>query len=185
MTDQKVLKDLRLLAEEVALGSGASATGDKTVALGINARARLDKSWNVSGLPLIKKDDGESDQVLEYSGALAVILWKERDLKAATDYLITLPAGGLFFPVEVGVVITTANSVSGQPTVRFGYQGTPAGYLAATLCSGLTAAGTRNRWTSLVTYTGKDTLYAGVTSAASATELKGRFYMQGMWIENE
>jgi len=185
MADIKVVKNLKILAEELALGSGSSVIGDKGIALGYNTAVRIDKSYNIAGLPLIRNDLGEDDIIQNFGGPLAVLFWKEYSLKSVTDYTYALPSGALFFPVQLGVIVTAANNVTVQPTIRFGYTGTLAGFLAAVATAGLAAAGDRAQYTTLVTYAGKASLSAGVTVTATATELKGRFYMIGMWVESE
>lgn len=169
-----------------AVGLGF-AYGYSCTGIGASARSRIDETSNLCGPLINRKDNGENSvySLLFYSGAEIVMLTKEIDLKTIADTTITLPTGASFFPNEVGVIVTSANTVTIQPTLRFGYTGTPAGLVAATPGTGLTSTGVRNRFTTLITPDARSSILGGVTIGATATTLLGRFYFSGMLIENE
>lgn len=183
MANKFVVQDLRVRADSLALGNLAEASGSKVVALGYAAAARPAAVWNIAGLPVVRKDMGESDFVLAFGGAQCILLTRVASLKTVAEVEMALPAGTLFFPDEAGVIVTAATGVSGQPTLRFGFSGNPAGLLAPTATSGLGSAGDRQRFQNLLSAGGRGSLSAGVTSAASATLLNGRFYFKGVLVE--
>jgi hypothetical protein len=96
-----------------------------------------------------------------------------------------LPAGCRFYISELGLITHTVTGLVAQPTVRFGISGTPAKHLAATLTTLLTVAHKREKWTPLVPEDGESSLSAGVTVAANATTMRGRFYWKGILVEDE
>ena len=107
------------------------------------------------------------------------------DIWVAEPIQINVPSGCLFYPDEIGLITTgTVSSVTAQPNVQFGWNGTPAGLLASTPTINLTQVGSREVFTSLLTCDGKSTLTFSVTGAASATTLACRAYFKGILIEN-
>lgn len=172
-------------------GYGATAAlgaiADKGMALGYGASVRIPGTINLSGMPICRKDNGESsaDCAQYFSANEFIIQSKEVDLEAVAEQTITLPAGCKFFVNEAGVIATVVSGLTVQPTVRFGRTGSLALLLAATITTGLTAAGGRHRFTTLLDASGLTSLTAGVTIAAVATTLLGRFYWLGMLVEDE
>lgn len=168
-----------------ALGNNASVQASRSVALGNGAIARLADSFNVSGVPIIRKDAGESVPIQSWSGMPALIFSAEKDLKTTFDVTVTLPAGCKFWLDEVGIVCTALDTLATQPTIRFGIVGTLAKHYVAAITTQLTAVGKRETVVPLVPQDGETTLSAGVTIAASATTCKGRFYWKGIYVEDE
>lgn len=172
-----------------ALGLGYSvvASAHESAALGYRAVARVQKTVNVGGAIIQRKDDGEAagDALHSFPGVEVVLMSKEVDLKVVADQTLTLASGCHFFADEVGLLITSANTVSGQPTIRAGWTGTLAGLLAAVQTTGLDAGHDRQRFASMLDSGGKTSLTAGVTVAATATTLLGRFYWKGLLVEDE
>jgi len=107
------------------------------------------------------------------------------DIWVAEPMQLTVPSGCLFYPDEVGLITTgTVSTVTVQPSVQFGWNGTLAGILAPAQTTNLTQIGSREIFKSLLTYNGKSTLTFSVTGAASATTLACRAYFKGILIEN-
>lgn len=174
-------------AYSTAAGSEAVAMATYSAAFGYSARTRIAHTINLGGFNIIRKDDGEPVGVVPwiFGGMEAIVFSEEVDLKAVAEQTVTLPAGCHFFFNEVGAVATVVSGLVTQPTVRFGWTGTEAGLKAAAVTTALTAAFTRERYTTLLTAAGQTSLTAGVTSAASATTMLGRFYWKGMLVEDE
>ena len=109
------------------------------------------------------------------------------DLKTVADTTVSLPAGYTFFPTELNLVITAADTVTGQPTIRFGNTNNNAALLAAVATTNMTAVGNRSRYTTLVTANGQDETYNltfGVTIAAAGTTLSGKAVFIGYFIKD-
>jgi hypothetical protein len=108
------------------------------------------------------------------------------DLTAAGDTEISLPTGARFYPNEVGIVITEADSVTGQPSLSFGEgSASPATLSASAQTTGLDVVGDRERRQTLNKDVGVTVLSATVDTAATATTLTGRVYFQGLFVEDE
>jgi hypothetical protein len=171
-----------------AIGSDSNNSGQNAQALGESAVNRIDSSTNISGAIVIRKSDAAAD-LLPYqfsSGAEVVIMSENFDATGAvTVDAGAFPAGVRFFPTEVGIIVTSANTVTVQPTVSYGISGNNALFIAAAITSGLTTAGARERKTSLLTFAGQTSLTAEVTIAATATTLECRCYWKGFVAENQ
>lgn len=168
-----------------AIGYGAYNSGEGGQALGFNSVNRITKSTNIGGAIIIRKDNSETDPYRYFAGTEDVILTSEIDLKATSTTTITLPSNVKFFVNEVGTIMTQANTISVQPTVSFGKTGSNAFLLAATATTGLTAAGKRDKQTSILQAEGVTSLVAEITIAATATTANGRFYFKGFIVEDE
>jgi len=131
---------------------------------------------------------GSSFIVLGNSKTGSVVITSDDiDLKTVADTTIPLPAGYTFFPIEVNLIITAADTVSVQPTIRFGNTNDNAALVAAGSTSGLTAVGTRVRAKNFATDDGQDQTYNltfGVTVAATATTLTGRAVFVGYYVKD-
>ena len=129
---------------------------------------------------------GSSFIVVEGSrNGLVVLYTDEVDLKTVADTTIALPANLYFVPIEAFLVLTDADTVTGQPTIRFGNSSDRAVLKAAAATSGLTANGDRHRVTTFHTNDAQDSTYdlsAGVTVAATGTTVKGRFGFVGYYL---
>lgn len=170
-----------------AFGYNNTSSGGQAVAIGYRAVARIANTTNICGPQIIRKDNAEGLAVAfrAFSGVEVVLTSPEQDLKTVADYVLTLPAGCRFYPDEVGVIVTSATAVTIQPTVRFGNSGTPAKFLAATITTTAIVQFDRQRFQALLSAAGEATVSAGVTIAATATTMLGRFYWKGLLVENE
>jgi hypothetical protein len=175
-------------ARGVALGYFAYVNANNSSAIGSGARVVIAGATNITGPIFCRKDNGESagNAMQVFSGTEVVVMTKEVSLKATGTQTLTVPTGSTFFLTEVGVISTIQTGSGTQPTVSFGITGTLAKYLAATVTTTLTAAGKRQRFTSLlVPEDGATTLAATITSASTYTTHSGRFYFKGILIEDE
>ena len=170
----------------VAIGRLASCSGDYGAAFGKGAINRIGESNNITGLSLIRKDNGEAatDEHLYFTGSQAIVFSKEIDLKTLADDVstITIPTGSTFYPDEVGVVVTSADTVTVQPEVSFGITGNATAVLTQTATTKSTAKG-RDIFTPAKD--GVNSLTASVKVGATATTLLGRFYWKGILVEDE
>ena len=193
----------------IAIGQGADTDGDDAIAIGRSAESKADNAVSigavlhsqcegsvaigkfsittphvfcVEALPAARKGGTEAGAAWEMSSAQSVILSDVLDLKTLQTYTIPMPTGVTFYPDEVGVIVTAADTVSGQPTLRFGITGTVDKYLAATATTGLAAGRDRERFATLASSAGATTLRAEVTVAATGTTLSGRVYWKGMAV---
>lgn len=173
--------------EAVAIGEGAQALGVNTGAFGTRAEARIANTVNMCGPHINRKDDGESagNAFKSFCGVEVVLMTKEVDLEVVADQTITLPAGCKFWIDEIGLITTSIDTLTVQPTIRFGITGTLAKHYSATITTALTAVGKREIETPLVPEDGETSLTAGVTVAATATTALGRFYWKGILCEDE
>ena len=169
-----------------AQGPNSTASGYRSSAIGSKAHSRINYTTNICGPQITRKDNGEglAETFNQFCGVEVVLTSPIEDLKTVTDYVITLPNGCHFYPDECGVIITAADTVAVQATVRFGNSGTPAKLLAATITTTAAAVYDRHRFQTLLSAAGEVTLSAGVTIAATATTLTGRFYWKGLLVED-
>ena len=170
-----------------SIGYSATSISNLGIALGSNAINRIGESNNITGLSLIRKDNGEAatDEHLYFTGSQAIVFSKEIDLKTLADDVstITIPTGSTFYPDEVGVVVTSADTVTVQPEVSFGITGNTTAVLTQTATTKSAAKGR-----DVFTPSSKDgvtSLTTSVKVAATATTLLGRFYWKGILVEDE
>jgi len=172
----------------VALGSGARVEAGNTGGIAIgNTTVARDRTLQLGALSVVPrniKSGTDADAIWQSTGPQVVVMTAAKDLKTLASYTLTLPTGVTFYPDEVGVIITAASGVSGQPTVRFGITGDETKYLAATATTGLDAVRDRQRFPTLVSDDGAQTLRAEVTVAATGTTLTGRFYWRGTAVSD-
>jgi len=172
-----------------AFGYACQATvGNSCAAIGVSARARIANTTNICGPQIVRKDNGESagSAFRLFCGVEVMLATKEIDLKVVAEHTITIPAGAHFWITEVGLWVTSINTMTVQPTVRFGITGTPAKHLAATLTTNLTAQYKRQTAAPLVPNDGETGgITFGVTGGATATTMKGRAYFRGILVEDE
>jgi len=167
-----------------AVGADAYTGANNAVAVGNGASTSVERGLNIAALPVVTDAVAvEADCHWKKNAASVVIMSAPIDLTATTTHTITMPSGVTFYPDEVGVIVTTADTVTGQPTVRFGATGAETRYLAATATAGLTAVRTRERFTTLASDEGSTTLAAEITIAGAATTLTGQFYWRGFAVE--
>jgi autotransporter adhesin len=174
-------------ATSSAFGNTNTASGSKSSAFGYRSIARIDKTTNICGPIIARKDNDEASglELHSYCGAEIVLLTKEVDLKVAATQTITIPSGANFFPNECGVHITSADTVTVQPFLTFGITGTNNKLIASIQTTGLTAALKRQRFQTLLSSDGEASLTATVGTGATATTLLGRFYFKGILVEDE
>ncbi len=170
-----------------AIGVTNTAAGDYSNAIGYKAEARINYTTNIGGPQINRKDDGEAAGIAfeSFCGVQVVLMTKEVDLEVVADQTITLPSGCKFWHDEIGLIATSINTLTVQPTIRFGITGTLAKQNAAAITTDITAAGKREIEVPLVPEDGETSLTAGVTIAATATTALGRFYWKGLLIEDE
>jgi hypothetical protein len=175
----------------LAIGAGAVASAAGASAIGDGAVARIQKTVNLSGPVINRKDNGEAAglEFETYAGASVVLMTKEIDFKVVADHFIYLPSSCAFFCNEIGVICTAASSVNGQPYIRLGWTGTPNGYADVQRTDYMNAVRSRERLVSVSPdgngYDGKTSLQVSITQAASASSCKGRVYFVGLLVENE
>lgn len=169
-----------------AIGYDCTADDNRSTAIGYTAFARVRNTINMGGAIINRKDNGETAIAAFYSfvGAQIVFMTKERDLKEVADHTIYFPSDCKFWITECGLVATNIDTLSVQPTVRYGITGSPAKHGAAAITTNITAEGKMEIETPLVPGDGETSLVAGVTIAATATTARGRFYFVGKLIEN-
>jgi hypothetical protein len=151
------------------------------------AACRVDDCANLAGGIIIQRGGlaVESDWLLALSGADIIIATAVLDLTAVAEYTVTLPNFCRFWIDELGLLITGLDTLTVQPTVRFGISGSPAKHRVAALTTLLTAVAKRERWTPLAPEDGETSMTFGVTVGATATALEGRAYWRGMLVESE
>ena len=158
--------------------------------------ANVQRSINISGIDYALNDSGEGDYWLNFSSRTNTIYGPEVDfLGAPADFTVTCPANCKVWVEEVGWILTVLTLDGGaltvQPTVRAGITGTLAKLLAAVPTTLLTAAGTRERYITLLTDVGETTLTAGFTVAGTIAgggagiAYKGRPFWVVRAVENE
>jgi hypothetical protein len=109
------------------------------------------------------------------------------DATSTGETNVPLPAGYTFFPDTIEVCVTAADTVTGQPTLEFGNSNDTDALKTAAATTNLTAAGHRNRYTSLATNTGQDDSYGlsvNVTSAATATTMTLTIVFVGFFLKD-
>jgi len=174
----------------ISIGGETNADGDYSVGIGYQSRANIDKTHQINGPSIARKDAGEvaGSEILHYSSQDNYIFSEEFDLTQAlaNDVVsISIPIGAKFYPSEVGYVVTSANTITQQPTLSFGVTGTPAALLAANTMTKTTAGG-RDVFSTLLSGDGVTSLTASlVTTQGAATTLLGRVYFKGLLLEDE
>ena len=171
-------------AGAIAFGDGANADGADSIAIG-GTWVFVPRTLQFAALPAVSRNNNSYTEAVaawKMSGAQSVIMSEPLDLKTLQTHTIPLPTGVTFFPEEVGVIITAASGVTGQPTLRFAITGTEAKFLAATATTGLDAVHERERFATLLSSDGAKTLRAEVTVAATGTTLTGRVYWKGFAV---
>jgi len=171
----------------VALGGGCEARALRAVALGVGAIARVQDTANIGGALILRKGQTTpaTDWLRLMMTAEIVIATGEINLKTVADQTLTLPTGCKFWLTTLGIIATNIAGLTTQPTIRYGITGNLAKHRAATITTLLTAAAKRETYAPLAPEDGETTLTAGVTVGAAGTTIKGRFYWQGLLVEDE
>ena len=170
-----------------AIGYNSLASGNKSTAIGFAAIARIEKTTNICGPQLIRKDDGEGagTEFESFCGTEVVLMTKEVNLKAVAAHTLTLPTGCKFWLRECGLIATVVDTMTVQPTVSYGITGNTVKHGAALITTNLTAAGKMEIETPAVPGDGETSFVGAVTVAATATSMLGRFYFSGKLVESE
>ena len=172
--------------ESTAIGLYSNVIGPRSIGLGFtNIPGSVERVFQVGALPAVPMPWGttpESTAAYTMSGSQSVIMTQPLDLKTLQTRTIPIPLGATFFPEEVGVIITDADGVTGQPTIRFGITGDETKFLAATATAGMDAVHDRHVYGALSSTDGAKTLRAEVTVAATGTTLRGRIYWKGFAV---
>jgi hypothetical protein len=108
------------------------ATVSNAIVIGYGGTNRVEQTTTLRGPIMVRRDNGEAagSEFLIYSGADVIVLSKEVALTSTGTQTVTIPAGAHFYPDEVGVVATDANTVSVQPFVKFGNQADTQAFVA-------------------------------------------------------
>lgn len=171
----------------VVIGHNASNNNASTsIAIGYSSFSRVSNTVQISGTSISRKDDSAFTSTLEFlfgSSNEAIVMTKEIDLKTLGTVTIAVPAGSRFYPNEVGIILTTlGGTITGQPDVSFGINGTNNKFVTQTTSS-LTALYARDVYTSITTE-GESTLTFTVNEEAiGSADIKGRAYFKGMLVE--
>ena len=170
-----------------ASGNYSTASGNYSTALGANAEARIQDTTVIAGPIINRKDNGESaGATLEtYSGVEVTLATKEIDLKIVASHTITIPTGSTFYPNEAHVIATAADTVTNQATVSYGITADKDKFKVAAQLTKSDVVKQRERFITLLTEDGEQTLVADVTNGATATTSKGRVVFKGLLIEDE
>lgn len=179
--------DLVLCIESTVAGDHATVGSKFRIFQTGSCTTRIDKTYQIMGVPMVRKSDGTSDaQPLLYStGSEFVILFPVADFEVLGTASIVFPTGYKFFIESCGVIVTTADTVTSQPHFSFGVNGSTSVYKASAATTGLTAAGARNNYTTLLTADGKTSVSYEIHNAANATTLEGRVYFKGFLVEDQ
>lgn len=186
--------------ESIALGVRCVASAAGATALGDRAIARVANTLNVAGLPIIRKDNGESagTEFTSFSGMPAIIQSKTIDLTVAQLYLIQLPIGPRFWIDEVGleVVTNTVTTVTATPFVSWGTKVNATytqKYRLIDQMTGLAAAGSREIFSTFENDFGETSDISNTVSLGGRIEIgattsgpgtyTGRFYWKGRFVE--
>lgn len=172
----------------IAIGFEAQVADNALLGIALGSiTTETPRTLHAGALPAVPRKQGTlttSDAAWAMVSPPAVIMSDVVDLTAVADVTAPIWDGVRFFPDEVGLIITAADGVTGQPTIRFGITGTLDKLLAATATTGLDAAHKRERFQTLASSDGESSLTAGVTVGATATTLTGRFYWKGFAVVN-
>lgn len=113
--------------QSLAVGYHCNAAADQATAVGNTATARVPQTFNIGGLPIIRKDNGEAvgTEFISYSGMPCIVQSNNVDLKVAQIYSIQLPVGPRFYIDEVGIEVTREDAQFGlqilsEPFVSWG-----------------------------------------------------------------
>lgn len=157
-----------------ALGQYAYALADYTTAVGAGSCANITKTSNIAGIDVVQKYDEYKLDSLANNTARTVIIWGDPVSVTATSTVTkTMPTGIHVWVEEVGVIVSTfslnGGTLTTQPTLSFGVTGDNDKHRVAEITTLLTAAYTRERYTTLLTDVGETSLTMQITVAATIT----------------
>jgi hypothetical protein len=175
--------------KNIALGRSVFATGaDNSIGIGFDILNPIARSHVTTGASLVQKSASKSGSELIYYAAQENVIFSDNmnlTVAAADDIIIwTIPTGSTFFPDEFGVVVTQSDTVTVQPQVSFGISGNTTSLLGATATT-KTAVGGRDIFTPLSKDGLTSSIRASLKVSATATALRGRFYIKGMLVETQ
>ena len=172
-----------------AFGYQAKATGAQSSAFGYSAIANIACTANISQPLIHKKDSGETTggDFSQFSSTETTLMTKEIDLKTTACHTITIPTGATFFINEAGVISTCVDTLTTQAKFKIGCgDGSNTNtILDETQSTELTVAKKRERYIPNNSEDGLQTIVVEISTVASATSAKGRFYFKGMLVEDE
>lgn len=178
--------------ESIAVGDHAQAVGVGSIAVGGLSVARPDRVVNFAGLfAALSADDADGtwgdnyDAFWVYGAPGVVVLSLPVDLAEAGTIECPVPEGVTFYPDEVGLIVYEADDVTVQPEISFGADADPEALLADVQTTGLTAAGHRQRFTTLLSAHGQTDLTFTVATAATADTLTARAYWRGFAVQDD
>ena len=168
----------------LAAGFGSIVTGAQSIGIGVASGNTKDNTNVISGVSLVKNITPLLSGILELTGSEGYIFSVPIDLKVVTDYVVTLtmPTGTSFYPTELGVIVSSANTVTVQPNVSFGITGNSTSLLASTPTTKSAVKG-KDVFTP-ISGDGVTSLTTSVKVGATATTLTGRFYFKGILVED-
>ena len=172
----------------LAVGYSSAAAGGCASAFGYNSKANIACTVNISQPLIHKKDAGETagGDFTQFSSAETTLMTKEIDLKTTACHTMTIPTGATFFINEAGVISTAVTSLTTQATFKIGCATDATNtILENTQTTDLTAAKKRERYIPNNSEDGLQTITVEISTGASATTAKGRFYFKGMLVEDE
>ena len=171
------------------MGYYSTTCDDNSSAFGYKSMARIASTVNISQPLIHRKDNGELDNDTAFSmfsSAETTLMTGEIDLKTAGCHTITIPTGATFFINEAGVISTAVDTLTTQATFKIGCAtNATSTILEATQTTDLTAAKKRERYIPNNSEDGQQTITVEISTGASATSAKGRFYFKGMLVEDE
>lgn len=172
-------------ADAICIGADTEASADNGIAIGDSAKARIAKTINIGATGIIKKDSGETDYMVAFSGMETIIMTPEIDLTTFANpaVTITFAAGCKFFADECGIIMTVEDTRTADPNIAMGWTGNTTGLVASTVVT-LTTPGERSKYTASDVH-GHTSLTASVTTAGTAVSLLGRMYWKGILVEDE
>ena len=167
--------------DSIAIGRDATVSASvlNSVAIGVLQQNRI--SNTLKTLPVI--NDTKTGEGFLYSGGVETVLTcEELDMVAGTFVELTLPSGCHFYPNEVGLITSQANTVTVAGTAKFGTSVSDAA-ISATLAPDQTQFN-RTRDVTPLTINGVTSLRATVLSAATATTFMVRPYFKGLLVKD-
>ena len=176
------------------MGYYSTTCADNSSAFGYKAMARIADTVNISQPLIHRKDSGEIDGETPagtafsmFSSAESTLMTKEIDLKTAGCHTMTVPTGATFFINEAGIISTCVDTLTTQAKFKIGCgDGSNTNtILDETQSTELTVAKKRERYIPNNSEDGLQTIVVEISTVASATSAKGRFYFKGMLVEDE
>jgi hypothetical protein len=172
----------------LALGPYSKAVGSEYCTMIGPGSNQISNSHAVTGFSLVRNAqhaDGQGYPEIDYAAQETYIFSDVVNLMTALDYAasVVVPAGATFFPTEMGLVLTAADTVTVQPSISFGASGDELALLGSTATT-KDAVKSKEAFAPL-SLDGVTELNASVKSAATATALAGRFYWRGILVEDE